>query len=156
MKEELEETLLQWLQTLEYNGEPIAENFVRGRANKPEGNSFIIVDFNKPVGEKPTEHRIGSNRKEVKGTGKIICIWKAVDEEGNEIDNAEELNDKVPDMISDTIFDDPTLDGIIPGEIIVVEQESGYIQTKSTDDNYPFITYMTFEYKGLWVRPILT
>ncbi|MDH7506196.1 MAG: hypothetical protein QHH15_00210 [Candidatus Thermoplasmatota archaeon] len=155
MKEELEDTLLQWLKTLEYDGEQIAENFIRGRANKPEGNSFIIADFNNPIAEKPREHRLGNNKKLIKGTGKIICIWKAIDEEGSIIEGAEEFNDKIPDLIADTVFDDPTLGNLIPGEIIIIKQESGYIQTQRLEDNYPFITVLTFEYKGLWVTPII-
>ena len=154
MKDEIEETIMDWLKTLTLDDEPIADMFIIGRADKPSGvNSAIVVDLHKPISTRPKEHRIGSNRKEVIGQGTITGVWKAVDDDGNIIENAERLNDKVPDMISDKMFDDPTLGGIIPGEIIPILQETGYLENKGSDDNYPFVSYILFEYKGLWVSP---
>lgn len=153
MKEELEETVLDWLKTLTYKDNQITDSFIRGRADKPTGNSTSIVDYHQPISNKPKEHRIGSKRKEVIGQGTITLIYKAIDEEGAVIEEAEEYNDKIPDLISEYIFNDPSLGGTIPGEVIIIKQESGFVELKESEDNYPFISYLVFEYTGLWVAP---
>jgi len=155
MKEELEDTILEWLKTLEFEDKEIADSFIRGRADKPSGNSTIIVDFHRPITQKPREQRIGTVTKKIKGQGTITCIYKAVDPNGNLIKDAEKFNDKVPDLIVDTIFKDPTLESNVPGSVDVTSVETGYLELRQTEDNYPFISVITFEYDGLWVSPII-
>ena len=89
------------------------------------------------------------------GQGTITLIYKAIDSDGSIIEDAEIKNYQVPDIITSAIFDDPTLQNKIPGEIVVIQQESGIIELKESEDNYPFMTYMIFEYKGLWVYPVI-
>jgi len=153
---ELETTIMLWLQTKKYKEEDLAESYVVSRGNKPGGNSVIIIDFNNPIKQKPKEQRIGSKRKKIQGQGTITFFYHAIDEEtGEEIEDAEEKNDVIPDLVVDWIFDDPDLNGTIPGEITIIKYAKGNLDTKREKDSYPFISYIVFEYEGLYVKPII-
>lgn len=153
---ELETTLMLWLKTKKYKDEDLANGYVVSKGNKPEGNSVIIIDYNNPISQRPTEHRIGSNRKKIVGTGTITFFYHAIDEvTGEVIEDAEEKNDVIPDLVVDWIFDDPDLGGTLPGEIKVLKHAKGNLDTKREKDSYPYISYIAFEYEGLYVKPII-
>lgn len=152
MKEQIEEAIVEFSETLSYKGEGIVDSFMRGHSDKPDGLSTMIIDLNHPAERVRIRNRVN---KEVEATGLIYFIFKKENGEDT-LEDAEERNDKIPEYVFDQILKDETLGGRIDGAVTPKTLKGGLYELKNTEGLFFYMSEMTFEYKGAWISPDLS
>lgn len=148
MKEEIETAIMKFAAELTFDGNPIVNDIVTGQSDKPSGLSTMLIDYKDPVGDSKELNR-GVNLQ-VEGDGEIYFIFKL------DLENADELNDVVPEIVFDEMKRDPTLGGNIPnnaGEVKPKKLKSGLYEIRNTEGKFFYMSLLTFQYKGRWIPP---
>lgn len=152
MKEEMEIAIQGFVETLTYKGQPTVDSIYRGHSEKPVGLSAMVIDCNHP-----SENTVIRNRNNVEtlATGEIFWVFKLRD--GDDIlEDAEERNDKIPDLVFNAMIKDETLGNRVPGTFTPKKLTGGLYELKNTDGIFYYVSHLTFEYKGAWIPPKIT
>ena len=154
MKEQLEIAMQEYMETLSYFGEPIAEGYMRGYSDTPDGLTVIIIDIAHPSEESEVRNqRRGNINIAVRATGTVHFLYrKQVGEDT--LDDAEERNDRIPEMVYEEMIKDPTLGGRIPGNLEPKNLKGGLFEMENTEDSEFCMSAMEVEYNGAWISPI--
>lgn len=150
MKTEIEKEIQDWLKSLQYKGEQITDNFIRGATRKPKGSSNTIINFFNPT-DKITQ-KLRKQNIIVEGRGILLFMFKRDD-----LPDAEERNDIIPDHVFNQMRIDSGLGERINkvGECIPVNLIQGTLELEDEED-WCFMSKLDFIYKGLYIPPTLT
>lgn len=155
MKEQLEEALQEWMETLEYFGEPISEGYMRGHSDTPDGLTVVVIDVSNPADESIVRNlRRGKMNLSVKTSGTIHFLYRK--ELGDEtLPDAEERNDRIPEYVFQEMHRDTSLGGRIPGNVMPKNLKGGIFELENTEGTEFCMSRIEIEYNGSWIEPIV-
>jgi hypothetical protein len=152
MKEQVEEAIADYIETnITYQGERSVDIIVRGKGEKPDGESILIIDMNHNADRIVVDIN-GDVRAE--SGGEMFWIFKIRNKNGDDISElAEEKNDRIPEITLNSIIEDDTLGGRLPGRLNKFKMVSGLYELREQEGVFFHVTHLIFGYEGAWIPP---